>query len=815
MIAAGGKPRFYQGEFGPAVMSACGQGYLNPDLEHLPELKAFLNLERDTIDCAVLGASVTTMPLSPMQRAFRYQEMTVAMAWRWSGVSWSGLAPLYGLMFGLTTLAAYGLFRTAAAPILAAAGALAMAVSTIQLIYLPHFRDYSKAPFLLLAVLALAWMARSRMSPRRLVALAAGFGLLIGVGVGFRNDLLIAVPPFIATVLLFLPGPLKEGLSVKLAAIAACLLAIWVAMAPMRAIYAPGGGNSMQHVLILGLGDSFNADLGVSNDRLYSWGSAFKDEYAHAQASSYATRMWGARHALALYGPDYDRAASAFLAEVARGFPADMLVRIYASVIRTLGIPYNTTSRQPPTLVAEPDIVRGYAARDRVLRFLGAVWPWVIGAALMGLTVANLRLAGFVAMIVFYFAAYPVLQFNERHFFHLEVIAWWALLLVAHQLFTFAAGLMRRPRRDQWIAGFRARQWVRPVAVGVAVWLVAASITVAPLFALRRYQGDLVRERIHGALSLEKEPIDRSGTLVAPGVLRLMAAGGPTALPLAADDAIESAYVVMEFAAGACESLQFDVTLRYAAVPSTYDFTHTIQVRPPLASGGIRRLFAAVYSHPRSSATIEGAYYLAGLDLPEESAGCLSGLFRVRDAAGVALLPDLNLPPNWEQVTPFQTLDGIEARHAGEPSPEIYTFPTDLPVGRSTLVRPLTPFLEDDIEQRSATLAVTAAGWRVDGAGGVGGRGPFLYLAQMKPRDVRQGDLVLAHGRLEYGGLSLGLIKDGRWLAQVPVTTPGDFAIVIRVPEDGAYSVVLANNVTGRSLENRLTVDRIGWADGR
>ena len=34
------------------------------------------------------------------------------------------------------------------------------------------------------------------------------------------------------------------------------------------------------------------------------------------------------------------------------------------------------------------------------------------------------------------------------------------------------------------------------------------------------------------------------------------------------------------------------------------------------------------------------------------------------------------------------------------------------------------------ISQRSATLATGTDGWRVNGAGGVGGRGPFLYLAE-------------------------------------------------------------------------------------
>ena len=58
VIDAGGKPRFYQGEFGPAVMAACGRGYLNPDVDRLPAVKAFLNLDRDTLPCSELGTNV-------------------------------------------------------------------------------------------------------------------------------------------------------------------------------------------------------------------------------------------------------------------------------------------------------------------------------------------------------------------------------------------------------------------------------------------------------------------------------------------------------------------------------------------------------------------------------------------------------------------------------------------------------------------------------------------------------------------------------------------------------------------------------------
>jgi hypothetical protein len=814
VIDAGGKPRFYQGEFGPAVMAACGRGYLNPDVDRLPAVKAFLNLDRDTLPCSELGTNVVVKPLSPMQVAFRYQEMTIATTWRWTGVSWRGLAPLYGLMFGLSVVGAYALFRTSLSALGSTIGALALAGSTVQLIYLPHFRDYSKTPFLLLAAAMVGWLARVPLTSRQLIACGAVYGLLLGVGVGFRNDLLIALPPFFLVVLLFLPGGVRERLGVKAATLATCMLAVWVAMLPMRAIYAPGGGNSMQHVVMLGLGDSFNADLGVSNDGLYSWGAKFTDEYAHAQISSHATRMWGAASALTMYGPEYDRSATALLRQVVMTFPGDMLTRVYASVLRTLAVPYDTASRNAPTFVDQPTLLRGYSFRDGVLRALGAVWPWAIAATLLGLTLVNLRLAHLVLLLVAYFSAYPVLQFNERHFFHLEVIAWWALLVCIEGGLRLMARGARSSQRRAWREGFTSRSWRPSLRNAALAWAGALALVFVPLWTLRAYQGDKVHALLGSYVSLEKEPIDRTASEVDDHTIRIAQDVAPkTSGPLG--DAVQTTYVVAEFAAGACESLKFDLVVRYDSSPTSgYDFTRTIAVRPPLADG-VRRIFAALYSHPESSAVLEGTYRFAGFELPRDSASCVSGLYRVRSVEGLPLVLDANLPANWESMTPYQTIDGLESRRRGEPAPEIYTYPSDLPVGRSLVVRVIDPLADADIEQRSATLETRPDGWRVNGAGGVGGRGPFLYLAQMKPQPRRAGEMLIARGRVEHGGFSLGLVQNGVWTAQVPVLTAGDFVVVIRVPTDGPYAVVLANNLPGRSLHNQLTIDRIGWVNGR
>src|SRR5207253_10807712 len=105
-------------------------------------------------------------------------------------------------------------------------------------------------------------------------------------------------------------------------------------------------------------------------------------------------------------------------------------------------------------------------------------------------------------------------------------------------------------------------------------------------------------------------------------------------------------------------------------------------------------------------------------------------------------------------------------------------------------------------------LAMAGTGWRVSG---VGGRGRFLYLAETRPREVRQGTLLLAQGRLVRGGISFGLVRDGVWAAQLAVAAPGSFVAIVRAPQDGEYEVALGNYVVGASLRYEVVIDRVGW----
>ena len=139
-LAAGRQPIFYQEYFESAVMTACDRGFTVSATQPQP-LVDFLWRRRDTYSCSELPASLKMQPARSVQASMRYLQIAVGLAWRVLGISWSGLGPLCGLLFGASAAAAYGIFRIAMPRVLAAAGAKAFAVSTVQLRNAPHLRD--------------------------------------------------------------------------------------------------------------------------------------------------------------------------------------------------------------------------------------------------------------------------------------------------------------------------------------------------------------------------------------------------------------------------------------------------------------------------------------------------------------------------------------------------------------------------------------------------------------------------------------------------------------------------------------------------
>ena len=804
-VAAGGKPWFYQPEFGAAVMQACGFGYVNPDAASRPELTAFLERRSDTVSCDHLRG-VAQRPLSSMQRAFRYLMMTVGETWSLRGaVSWSGLLPLYALLYGITVVLAFAVFRQAMSLPLAAAASLLLAFSTLHLNNLPHLRDYAKAPFVLALVLCALRAVLGPVSVRRTLALAAGAGLVTGIGIGFRNDLLVAIPAMAGVFLLFVPGSLREQWTLRAGAVAIYAIAVYAAMFPMSSVYKTGGGGSTPHLILLGLTPEFSAGLGVDNSRLYELGFEYRDELALAIIDNYSDRQLGDHRFLEMYGADYDRTAGRVLADYARDFPADLLARVYASAVRITQLPHleSTAAVVVPDFIPEP--WKGLLLfKTKALRVLGSWWPWPLAVGITVLAFANLRL-GLAAVIgIGYLSGYPALQFQERHFFHLEFVSWLVIGFVISSGWHAALAAVQREARERFVALLPDRPLRSAIAVLVAV-AVLAIIIVTPLWVLRRYQAAHVTTLLHDVARA-----DRTAVPLAP-----VTTGDSTMFPMPAavdglpvDGGIHSRYVAADLGGPGCDALRVNVTQRYRAASIGYDFSHRTVVDIPLSDTPTRIVFPAYFRNPRSTATLDEPMAFAGLEVPTAQAGCLAGASLVAPPQWPALL-DLRLPPDWERVTPYATISGVEGRQ--NPA-RTYTVPDDLSrsAARRALAASPALFTEGDILKVSPTFQMHGGEWRADGVGGVGGRGPLLYLVEMKPRRIEKGTAFIAEGTIEKGGVTFGLVADDEWKVQLHVRQTGDFSVVIVAPDTRNYKVVFANNLLGMSLRNRVTLRRVG-----
>jgi hypothetical protein len=718
------------------------------------------------------------------------------------------------LFFASTIVLLFAVFRQGMGVWVSAAIAVVLAVSPLHTGYLAHLRDYSKAPFVLALVLIAARLVRGPLTFRHAMLLAAGAGLLNGVAMGYRNDLLVAVPAFVGLLLVFLDHERFPRGWRNLALAGVFFAGFMAALSPMWSIYRTGGGNSSQHLIVLGLGEPFSREVGVDSGGIYEVSYGYRDEFAHALISGNATRRLGATTSLRLYGPEYDRSGSDYLGEIARNFPADMLTRAYASAIRVIELPFNQKLMLPQNeYLHVPHSL--LVIRDRFQRAMAPLWLLIVALSLFALTVISVRLGLVVMLLVFYLAAYPALQFGERHYFHLEFIGWWALGFVASASFQLiraaAAG-----QATSWFDSVRpAPGWARAIVRAAMVWSAIIILLWTPLYLLRRFQQQHLRSLFDEYLAAPVELGTLNPIALGNGYVRFDAPmSGAAVQAVLASDAVKPELFLAEFGGPACNSLKLDVVFRYSALGPQNDFSRALTVQPPLSSTPLRVMFPAYYHRPRQedhdlAATMD--YGFVGLDVPASAQSCLTKFARVTDTGALPVLFELRLPPGWEDADLYQTIDGIEGRINPEQSPQVYTFPPDLEVGRQLLMLPIEPLDASLIFRRSPTLDTSTPQWTAKGAGGVGGKGPFLYLFEMQPVAVEEGRLALVEGFIKRGGISFGLVSGGEWIAQAGVTRPGDFSVVIRVPKTGTHSLVLSNNLHGYSLENDVTIRRVGW----
>jgi hypothetical protein len=472
-----------------AAMEACGQGLAAPGAIS-PEFAAFARRERASTSCAaVIGVSPPRAPDS-FSLGYRYAVYSVAAAIRIGGLSWTTLDRYVAMLFAVSMALTYLLYRLLAGPVLALAGVGAIVFSNHVLALALDLRDYGKEIWFAALWLVLGWLlARGLPRVSRAVYLPSCLaGVVLGIGLGFRMDLMVFLPAFLAVIAFALAGWSRRALATKAIAAGVFLASFGVAATPI--LTTLGGGSNLPHFAVLGLSASFTDALGLDRPA-YDLGALYADGFAHSLTAAHAVVAKNERDVGNLYSKLYDRQGTALLRDVVWNFPADVIARGLGATRQAIAYPFDPMVRWD---VAHVRTLSSGAPWTRLIAWRLRAGDWLRGRELLlmllaffAVAVRDVRKAIVGASLVLYFCAYSLIQFHHRHTFHLDIIAI-ALLIVVAGASISALWRLGHELRQGRALGDVAADCVRRVVPALATSLAVLLAGSLGLWLVRTWQ---------------------------------------------------------------------------------------------------------------------------------------------------------------------------------------------------------------------------------------------------------------------------------------------------------------------------------------
>jgi hypothetical protein len=369
------------------------------------------------------------------------------------------------------------------------------------------------------------------------------------------------------------------------------------------------------------------------------FGDRFLDEYTRAVVESYNARINGGHDRLRHYTPEYDKAGSEYFRELAMTFPADLVVRAYASVLRIVD-EMRPDSAEPWPRGVENGVARlFYRAYGGATRLLLSHGRYAMVLALLLLAGYDLRLGIAALFLLGWFAGYPSLRFSVRHCFHMQIVSYLAAGFLVQRGLDLARAVQTKMKTGKWFPENRVG-W-RRYAFNSGVFAVIAIVaTCAPLAALRAYQDLRVWELLRKTATASLEPLQAERHAMGNGRVVLKPLNFAQFDPLG--PSTQTACLVVELRLGPAEP---PISLRflYEAEDPERDFTRAVEAQaiPAQAHEPIRIYFPVYYS-------AQSAF--AGIEVDETRAQSVTGLYSATDFEQIHVLLTAVLYPGWQDM---------------------------------------------------------------------------------------------------------------------------------------------------------------------
>lgn len=627
--AVGLQPQFYQGNFDPAVNMACGHGFVTTLGESPVPLTDFLQLRRNDFDCAWLAEALPRGEVT-WNATWYYLYGTCAAVWKVFGISWTVLDGLVALFGGIVSVALYGLFRLVTARWAATAATFVLLVSPANLTHLLSLRDYSKAPFVLTAVLILAVLVVKPLERGGVIVLAAAYGALVGFGYGFRSDLAVMVPFGLFVVLALLPGGWRHNVARNVGAFAVLLVTFGGMSWPALSGLGRHGGCQF-HYALLGLTTPLTNELGVAPS-LYRFGSHFLDTFIDLKVGDYAHRVLDMPVPL-LCSAEYDVASAGLFRQIVDTFPADLILHTYASVslILRAGLAIPAMMQPAPPFPSFEIVTSSYQFLNYMTQSAAPLGLPLTLAAIGLAWSKSARLGIALTAFVLFLAGYPAIEFEQRHWFHLRFIPWWAGLCLITNLVIHGPNL-------------GARTGLLRAVVGT-VGLVGA-LSVA-LVSVRAYQTRSVTALIEQYVSAHAEvvPFLRVGS-------QLHVEWAPRDYAAEPEHRASDLLVVTLEGAECAGDGPLTLRAQYDADAPSHDLSEDIVLIRPAPGEGQTQVFVPVFWQGFADQT-----YLrfARFEMSGAPSTCITQVGRVTEGSALPLWIETQVPPDWRSHRLYQS----------------------------------------------------------------------------------------------------------------------------------------------------------------
>jgi hypothetical protein len=645
------------GQFTPALFLAAGRGFVEPADYSAPEVAPFLRGETDQFVPASLPVDFPVVEPHPWDQQHRYLYYTAALIWKVLGISWTALKVLPISLFAFFAMASYAVFRHAGKRLPAAILALSYCMLSGAVGLHATVRDFSKGPFFLAGFFLLLCLLRYRMSSARFCMTAAVLGAVAGIGAGFRQDLVMLLPPALV-VLMFGARPRAARVwSLRIAG-AVLMLGVFALLGwPVVGAYQ---GSNTAHDTLMGFSTPVGNDLGLGSAD-YEHIPIQSDTLIHAlQVHALQRGSLPTPGASTATSRDIDRAGRGLVVALIATYPADALSRAYAAMLWVLTGGVVVADDTTGEMVTGP-WVSGLIVGWRLL--MGCVLPVLLVYAL-GAWDFRRGLATVAACAMLF--GYVSIQFGHRHAFHLTLVPLWLLLYLATQL------RLRRAGPDAWsflLSRNAARQ-------GGALLLLCALGLAVPWFVAGRIQHVRVGLLVQQYRTADTEPLPTAEralgdawTLFAP-VTRADARAtpySPVNWPFCAE------YLVARFEA-APEPMR--VFVKYETDDSVADFTFDAVFRGECSRNGAIDFMVPILENPLD----DGGWWsrFGGIVLRKQDAGRFMGLYRIRSTDAFPFWSNYKIYPEDSPVHWARKLS-VRGRPIDTWKPPLRVFPTFAP----------------------------------------------------------------------------------------------------------------------------------------